>query len=570
MLTCLRVRDLAIVAALEIELHPGLNVITGETGAGKSLLVDALELLAGARARGELVRAGAPEASVEASFDLSALPHTRERLVELLGEEPEELILRRQVKVEGRSRAFINGTMATAVQLTELAPGLVDICSQHEHHTLVDPSTHVAYLDEFGQLHGPRAEVQRAWERFRAAADRLDAAAKRARDRVEREALIRVQLEELRAIDPQPDELEELDAEHGRLAHADRLAGGARQAEDALYARDGSLSDQLARICHGLEALRGLDAELDPLIEQADTVRAEMEELGRDLGRYARSVVHDPERLRQVDERIAALRRLMRRYGGTLDALIAHKEKLEAELSGYAHIEEEVDALEAEREAAGELLVTGARALSTARHAAARRLGEAITSELRDLGMGDARVEVDVARLDGRSSGGVELGGLRYTAAGMDRVELLIAPNRGEPPRPLVRIASGGELSRSLLAIKRVLAADGPAGLYVFDEVDSGVGGAVAEVIGQKLAEVARHRQVLCITHLPQIAAYADRHMHIRKRSDGDRTRSEAITLDDDARIEELARMMGGIELTGSTRQAAAELIAQAARHRAR
>jgi DNA repair protein RecN (Recombination protein N) len=569
MLTWLRVRDLAIMAELEIELQPGLNIITGETGAGKSLLVDALELLAGARAQADLVRTGAEECVIEALFDLTALDALREALAETLGTVTDELVIRRHIRAEGRSRAYVNGSLATASQLTGLARGLLDICSQHEHHTLVDPASHLACLDDYGGLRPLRASVAASWSRYAGISRELEEVARQAQERAEREAVLRLQLEDLRALAPQAGEIEELETEHGRLAHADRLASTARAAEDTLYARDNALSDQLARLGHQLDALRGLDADLDPLIDRADQLRTDLEDLGRDLGRYARGIVHDPNRLARIDERLTALRRLERRYGASLDQVIQRRARMEEEITALSGLEEKIEGLESERQVASEALVQQANLLSKARADRAASLGAAITSELRDLGMGQARVEVDVARLEARG-GAMEIAGRRFSATGSDRVELLIAPNRGEPPRPLGKIASGGELSRSLLAIKRVLATQATTGLHVFDEVDSGVGGAVAEVIGQKLADVARNHQVLCITHLPQIAAYADQHIHISKATLADRTSTVARVLDRDARIEELARMMGGISTSDATRRAAADLIDSATAHKAK
>jgi DNA repair protein RecN (Recombination protein N) len=567
-LCCLRVRQLAIIDTLDLELGPGLNVVTGETGAGKSILVEALKLVLGGRARADIVRAGAEEAVIEALFDLTQAPDLRARVEASFGRADDELVIRRSLRSEGRSRAWINGNLATAVQLAELTSGLVDICSQHEHHTLGDPSSHLRFLDAFARLEEPRAGVSSAWDRCSRAIGALEDAARQARERLDREAVARFQLDEIAQLDPRSGEVEELEQEHGLLAHADRIAATTRSAELDLYARDGAIVDQLARLHHGLAGLAGVDGSLDELIGRLDAVRTDLEDLARELGRFARGVVADPERLRVVDERLASLRRLERRFGGTLDRVIERRAQLTAELAGWDGLEDRLEALESERQVATEHLVGVARSLSARRHDAARTLGAAITDELQALGMGQARVEVDLSRLDGRAPGGVEVGGVRYTATGMDRVELLIAPNKGEPPKPLVRIASGGELSRSLLAIKRVLARHGPAGLYVFDEVDSGVGGGVAEVIGRKLDEVARHHQVLCITHLPQIAVYGDRHLHVRKATDGERTRSEVQLLEGEVRIEELARMMGGVQVTDATRAAAADLLAQAAAHR--
>jgi DNA repair protein RecN (Recombination protein N) len=562
MLTVLRVRRMAVIEELELSLGPGLNVVTGETGAGKSILIGALKLVLGGRSSTDLVRSGADEAEVEALFDLSGSEPLRARLRDLLGRDEDELVVRRVVPATGRSRAYVNGTLATAAQLTALTEGLVDICSQHEHHTLASASSHLLYLDAFAGLTLTRADVSQAWRAWQECDRALQAVTDRARDRAEREGVLRFQLDEIQSIDPHDGEPAALDEERTRLAHAGRLAEVTSGVEHVLYARDEAISDQLARLCQRLGQVRHLDPRLEQLAERLDSAHTEIEDLARDLGSYARGIVHDPERLRLVDERLVAIRRLERRYGGTLAAVLHHVQSCRAELDALAEIDEEIESLAKARQAAVADVSGRARALSVQRQEAARRLGGAITRELWDLGMGEAEVVVDVASLEGR--GGLQVDGASLSAQGMDHVEFLIAPNRGDPPRPLQRIASGGELSRSLLAIKRVLSREGPSGLYVFDEVDTGVGGAVAEVIGRKLHDVASYHQVLCITHQPQIAVYGHRHFHVTKVRGAERTASRVHRLDETSRVEEIARMMGGVEITDRTRSAARELLEQA------
>jgi DNA repair protein RecN (Recombination protein N) len=563
MLTCLRVQGLAVVQNLEVEPAQGLTAVTGETGSGKSILIEALKLVLGARGRAELVRHGVDEAVVEAHFDLTDLPAARARLAQILGRDEDEVVVRRTLRPEGRGRVWINGTFATTAQLGALTAGLVDICSQHEHQSLMDPGAHLSFLDAFARIDA--APTRRAWERCQADLRARDELQRRVAERADREAVVRIQLDEIQALDPRPDEREQLEAEHERLAHGDRLAQLTGAAAAALYERNGAIADHVARVSASLEPLRGIDRDLDPLLDQLRSVRTDLEDVGRELGRYAASAPHDPERLAWIDDRLAAIRRLERRHGGDFAALLARRAALTAELAAMDQLD---DAL-AERIAAADASAVALRAaadqLSSARRAAAERLGGAITQALGSLGMGEARVEVAVADLDARA-GGVEVQGRRFTATGQDRAELLIAPNRGEPPRPLARIASGGELSRSLLAIKSVLANEGPRALYVFDEVDVGVGGAIAEAIGRKLRAIAEHQQVLCVTHQPQVAVYGDVHLHIHKRADGERTCSEATRLEGQARLDEVARMMGGLDVSEATRAAAADLLHGAAR----
>jgi DNA repair protein RecN (Recombination protein N) len=574
MLSILRVRQLAIIDELEVVFGPGLNVLTGETGAGKSILIDALQLVLGARARPELVRTGAAQAEVEALFDVGRQPQVLARLRAAGIEAPDgELLIRRVVNAQGRSRAYVNGTLATSTQLAGLAAGLADISSQHEHHSLVDPATHLDYLDAFGGLEGLRAQVAEAYRELQARAQTLAEAEKRARGREEREDVLRFQIREIAELDPRVGEIAALSAERERLRHADKLARAAGAAEDALYARDGAICEELAHLASKIAEAAQIDPRLSGAASAIDAARAQLEEAARELGHYARGVMLDPERLVEVEERLHRLARLARKYAGGAsenveEAILAYRARAEAELAALAEAEERIAEAEAAHSEALARAAALARELSAKRRRAAGELGVAISEELGSLGMGGAQVQVRVAPLEG-GRGETIVDGARLSASGIDRAEFLIAPNKGEEARPLRKIASGGELSRAMLAIKRVLsglvlAERGPAGLYVFDEVDAGVGGAVAEVIGRKLKEVARHHQVICITHLAPIAVYAERHFLVRKDVIGERTRSSIVALSEGERIEEIARMLGGITITQKTRDAAAELLRNA------
>ncbi len=559
MLTHLRVRHFAIIDKLEVGFGPGLNVVTGETGAGKSILVSALQLVLGAKARPEMVRTGAERAEVEALFDIRDDAAARARLAAMGLEDDEELVVRRIVEAEGRTRAYVNGKLATAAQLAELAAGLVDISSQHQHHTLADPSTHLGFLDGFAGLARERAELADRWRAYVAARAAAEAADQAARARGDREDLLRFQLSEIEKLAPRAGEEAELADAIARLRHGAQLAGITTRAEEALYSGEADVVGQLGRVVADLESGARLDPALDALARQLEGARAEVEDVARELGRYARGLRADPDRLAEMEERQHQLRRLARKYGGTLEDALAFRAQAEAELAALGGAEERAEELRAAAEAALRQVTQLAREVSARRKAEAARLGAAITDELASLGMGEARVEIEVAREE--RPGEITVDGARLGATGFDRVEFLIATNRGEAPRPLRKVASGGELSRALLALKRTLAAQGPVGLYVFDEVDTGVGGAVAEVIGRKLHEVSRHHQVLCITHLAQIAVYADTHFQVRKEVVDERTRSAVRLLSTPERDEEIARMLGGIHVGEATRLAAAEMI---------
>lgn len=568
MLTLLRVRNFAIIDELEVEFGPGLNVVTGETGAGKSILVAALQLVLGAKGRPEVVRTGAKQAEVEALFDLRRDPSLRERLASIgLEDEAEggELVVRRVIASGGRARAYVNGRLTPRSQLEAIAAGLADISSQHEHHTLADSRSHLEYLDAFGQLEARRERVAAEYATVLRAQEAFDALSGAERDRLDREDLLRFQVSEIDELAPVPGELDELEAERERLRHAHELASAAGGAEDVLYARDGSLSEELSRVAQQVREAAEIDPRLAPFASQLEESLSTLEDVAADLGRYARDVQVDPERLAEVEERLDRLGRLLRKYGRTLEAVLAHRDQAAEELEALEHHEERLLELERARDAALQAAAALARKLSEARRKAGAELATRISAELSSLGMGGARVVVELAKLDAKS-GGLTVDGARLSARGIDRAEFLIAPNKGEQARPLSKVASGGELSRAMLAIKRTLAGLGPAGLYVFDEVDTGVGGAVAEVIGRKLLEVAEHHQVLCITHLPQIAIYGEPHFHVEKRVSGERTYSEIRRLGEDERIEELARMVGGVNITDRTRAAAAEMLEHARR----
>jgi DNA repair protein RecN (Recombination protein N) len=560
-LELLRIRNLAIIDELEVEFGPGLNVVTGETGAGKSILVGALQLVLGARARADAVRTGAERAEVEALFRLDADDPLVGRLAEAGIDCDGELVVRRVVEAGGRTRATLNGRMVTVAQLEGLARGLVDISSQHEHQRLADAATHLGYLDAFAGLDGLRAQVGEAVAALSACVAEAAAVRAAAAAALEREELLRFQLAELERLDPRPDEDAALQAEIGRLRHADALRAHVHRAEELLYSGDGSVTELLARVTAELEAAARIDGGFEAMLGPVAAARAELEDAARALGRGVRGVRADPERLAEAEERLHQLRRLARRYG-TLEAAAAQRDTVRAELAALDGTDARLEALEAAHRTARAQAGDIARTLRAARQEHARRLGGAISAELASLGMGEARVEVAVAPLDG--DGALSVDGARLGPTGMDRVEFLIATNPGEDPRPLRRVASGGELSRALLALKRVLAGLGPVGTYVFDEVDTGVGGAVAATIGGKLAEVAAHHQVLCITHLPQVAACGDVHLHVRKDVRDGRTRSQVHRLDAEMRVEELARMLGGAEVTRAARDAARELMAGA------
>ncbi len=571
MLTTLRITGFAVVDQVEVRFGPGLNVLTGETGAGKSLLVGALHLVLGGRMSADVLREGADEASVEALFELPADHPALARLEaagvparDASGDGLAELLVRRVVSRAGRGRVFVNGTLCTVAILEGALRGVVDVTGQHEHVSLLDAGTHLDLLDAFAGASAPgglRARYREAFEALASLAREERALAEDEGERARRADYLAFQLDELDTIDPSPGEDVLLEQERKVLAGAARLAEAARGAEALAYGEEGSAAERIGQALRVLQEASALDPRLEETLSLLRSAAAEVEEAGRSLSRYAGGMGGDPERLAEVDDRIAALRGLARKHGGSLDAALARREAMKGELAGLTGAEGrrgEVGRALAERagEAAG--LAAG---LGRERRRAAQDFCRTVTEELEGLAMSRCRVEVAFSE----PGGAIEAAGHRLGAAGAETVEILIAPNPGEPSRSLARVASGGELSRVLLAVKRALARADPVRSYVFDEVDAGIGGAVAEAVGRALADVARDRQVICVTHLPQVAAFADRHARVEKRVAGGRTTTGVAPLESEGeRRAEVARMLAGQTVTASALDHAAALIAAA------
>ena len=543
MLDLLTVRAFAIIDELEVRFASGLNVLTGETGAGKTILVDALHLVLGGRAQADVVRTGAEEAEVQALFRPRDPERTDLRLRALgLPACGAEMVVRRIVQREGRSRAYVNGALATASQLQQATRGILDISGQHEHVGLLDAETHLDLLDAFAQAGPLRAAYQEAFDalseadRQRARLDSDESA------RSERASFLRYQLDELCKADPRAGEDEALAQERRVLAAAERLRAGADEAESLLRSGDQAAVTLAARAVRRLEELSGIDPQLAALAASVRAAAAELDEAARTLSRYAARPGVDPERLATLDERLELLRRLARKHGGSLASALSRKRVMEDELSSLEHHDEALVLAQARVTAcAAEALRSGAE-LSSRRRAAAAGFSRAVASELSGLGMGRTELSVRFATPPAGVAAGAEMLGPR----GLESAEILLSPNPGEELRPLARIASGGELSRVLLAVKRILAEADEVDTYLFDEVDAGIGGATADAVGRALASVARSRQVVCITHLPQIAVFAERHQLVDKEVAKGRTHSTVRAVEGDARVRELARLLGG------------------------
>jgi DNA repair protein RecN (Recombination protein N) len=534
-LTLLRISGFALIDELELSLGPGLTVVTGETGAGKSILVEALGLLRGARAGTDVIRTGRDEARVEAMLALPAGSPIRARLEADGRDVPEDeaVVVRRVVSRAGRGRAHLGGSLATSADLAAAVGRLVDIASQHDQQSLTDPESQLAILDAFAEDEPLRAEMASAFEAKSAADVALAAFSADARARTEREDLLRFQLGELEAARPSPGEDEALRVERERLVGAERFFAATARGEEVLYAGDGAVNGRIAGVIKELGALAALDPALAPLAERLGEASATIEDVARDLGRYARGVRSDPTRLAEVEERIHLLQRLCRKHGATVAELAARRETLAAELAALGSYDQGLAERQADADAAGERARRAAGALTAARKRAASDLQRKVDATLGELGFTSASVPI---ALEPQPLG----------PGGADRVRFLFAPNPGEIPRPLARIASGGELSRVMLAVKQALARTDEVSTYVFDEVDAGVGGSAAEVIARKLKRISADRQVIVITHLAQIAAHADAHLRVAKVVARGKTYVEVAPLSDAHREKEIARMLAG------------------------
>jgi len=549
MLLNLSVRDFVVVQALDLDFGPGFTVLTGETGAGKSILIDALQLALGERSDSGVIREGAQRAEVAAEFRTDEAA-ARWLADAGLGGEGEVALLRRTLDAAGRSRAFINGSPVTLGQLRDLGELLVDIHGQHAHQSLLRPPAQLQLLDEHGQLQAPARSVEAAYRELRHARQaREDAEAASAGAASERERLLWT-AEELTELGPEAGEWERVSSEHKRLSHAASLLEGAHEAIDTLAEAELAALARIDAAASRLRPLAGFDARLQPVLDILESARTEVDEAVRQLNQYLAHADLDEARLAQVDSRLAALHTAARklrcapeRLAELLAATQAQLQALTAasDLDGLRQTE--ADALQRFNEAAA--------ALSAARRQAAQNMGREVTRAMQDLSMAGGRFAVGLEGSD-------------PSASGLERAEFQVAGHAGAALRALAKVASGGELSRISLAISVIAASATPVQTLIFDEVDAGIGGAVADVVGRRLKQLGQLRQVLCVTHLPQVAAHADRHLVVSKLQAPDqRPLSSVVPLDRAGRVEELARMLGGQQITDTTRKHARELLAQ-------
>ncbi|MBI4525855.1 MAG: DNA repair protein RecN [Deltaproteobacteria bacterium] len=561
MLRELRIKNFAVIDEMALEFGPGLNVLTGETGAGKTLVLNALGLVTGGRTSSDVIRQGEEEASVEALFE--ALPEAvREKLKEGGYRDDDELVAKRVVSRSGKNRVYLGGGLCPLGLLAEVGSGLIHIYGQHEHQALLRPEAHLALLDSHGGLEEKLEEMKRKhdcvardWERLRDARMLID-------KRREEEALLRAQLEEILQARLKEGEDEELKERRNILIHSEKLYQGCKEGEEILYEGDDALVGRLGRYVQRLREVASIDAALHPVVELLSASLAQMEEATSALRRYTDRVQYDPETLETLEDRLAEIGRLKRKYNGSIGDILRIQEHLSRELSALTRTEEEIPnltkALDESRRSAWEL----AESLSVERRRIARRLKREMETEAEGLGMPGIVFEVHFQEPGPeQDETPFQSGGKQLTKLGMDQVEFFFSSNPGEEPKPLAKIASGGELSRLMLAIKSLVMVRGDIPTLLFDEVDAGIGGRVAEMVGKKLKKVAASHQVICVTHLPQIAALANSHYAVSKETVKGRSFTEVKKLGPKERIAEIARMLGGVKITDKTRQHAEEMV---------
>ena len=560
MLKLLRINNIALIPSLELELGPGLVLLTGETGAGKSIVIDALSLLLGERASPELIRTGEDRAAVEAVVEM-------EGAAELLDErglpsDGDEIVIRREIQANGKGRATVNGALVPVSLLRDLAPSLAVIHGQHEPQGLLDPATHLDVLDHFAGVHEGRP-VSEFFRDVRAAEAALERHRSDRREGERRREMLEYQAAEIEKAALVPGEEESLRAEKARQANAGRLASLSGEAYGLLYDDEDAVLGRLGLVYKRVDELAAIDPDFRADAEGKRGLLAPLEDLALRLRDYQEKLEVSPGRLDEIESRLATIERLKKKYGASVDDVIAFGERCRRELDALGTPEEQERLLAERRDRLAAAFVDRARAISRKRRTAALELRRRVQAELAQLAMEKTRFDVCFAPDDAEAAAADPS---QWTDRGLERAEFLLSPNPGEDLRPLAKIASGGELSRLMLALKSVIGRDATGLTLVFDEVDAGIGGRAAEVVGRKLKAVAARRQVLCVTHLPQIAALADQHLAVRKQVAKGRTVTLVDRLSDEARVEEVARMLGGETITSTGREHAREMLKQSLR----
>jgi DNA repair protein RecN (Recombination protein N) len=563
----LRIKNFAIIDEIDVHFRQGLHVFTGETGAGKSIIIEALSLALGGRASADMIRSGEETASIEAVFDLTSHPDIAE-LVRAHGIDltDGEVVIRRAISAS-RNRVYVNGGLSTVAVLEGLGARLVEIHGQYEQQTLLHPERQLDILDSYAGVLELRLGFERQYYYLQGLRKRLAELMGQAEDRARQQQLLQFQVQEIDQAQLRPGEEEELKTVRQIQMHTERLLQVTQGSSEALYAGEDTLVERLGQVLRGLEEASSIDAALTPVVEELRAALYQLEEAGRGLGAYASRLEFDPGRLAEIEDRLAEISSLKRKYGPTVEEILAQRESLAKAMESLQHQVENMEALRTEIDATEGQIGRQALELSQRRLAAASTLEQAVEDELHALSMGAARFVIAFRRTpDPAGFITIEDTPVQLTPAGLETVEFLFNSNPGEEPRPLAKIASGGELSRVMLALKSLLAAVAQVPTLIFDEVDTGIGGGVAEVVGRKLKALTGSSQVFCITHLPQVASRGDIHFVIEKQVVLGRTVTTVRPLTQRERVDEIARMSGGLVITETTRKLAAELLRQGAR----
>ncbi len=565
MLQSLLIKNYALIEELAVGFESGLNIITGETGAGKSIIIDALSLVLGERADSSAVRKGAEKAVVEATFDVRHNATIKPILVQNEIEPGDELILRREVSIKGQSRCFINDSPVNTTVLKTFGDMLVDLHGQHEHQSLLRTETHIDLLDNFGSLEGLVGEFSEAYRACSGTLHEIRDLRSKERELMERRALYEFQINEIDALSPRAGEEEELENDLNILENAEKLHAATERLYGILYESDSSVHDRLVLARNELETLAAIDTAFHAQTNEASSAAAIVEELAKFIQQYNSRIEFNPERLEQIRNRLGHLTLLKKKYGGSLDALIDHRAKIGREFELANNFQIEIASLQKKFDKTRSVASEVAQRLSVKRHDVSRKVNKSIVESLAELGIQHAVFETRITTQPSpnRDEAFVKLGKewLECTPKGFDRVEFYVSTNVGEDPKPLIKVASGGEISRIMLALKMILAKSDRLPLLIFDEIDVGVSGRVAQAVGNSMKKLSRFHQVIAITHLPQIAGVADTHFVVEKIEANKRSTTRMRKLSVEERVVEVAKLMSGREVTESGRKSAKELM---------
>jgi len=565
MLQELHINNFSIIDDASVEFGKGFNVITGETGAGKSIIINALSLSLGERAASEYVRSGAKEALVESFFEISPkkLGKSVNEAIKDLGVSIDDgLILKRIISSQGKNRAYINSSMANVQTLSDISGSIIDIHGQYEHQSLLSPENQLDLLDMFGGLEKDREQVSKLFDSLSSLKSKIHSIEQKDKERAQRLDILNYQIKEIESAGLREDEEEELIEEEKVLGSAGHLAELANQSYELLYTSDHASLSAIFTIIENLQKISEIDSRAKEPLKSAKDALPLLEETSYFLRDYKDSIDFNPSRLEQIQERLELIKTLKRKYGVSIKEILDYREKSLLELEELQHSEETLDTLKSELDDLRKSFTDKAKALSKKRTSAARKVESAVIKQLSELSMPDTQFTISITQQHGDDT----LDGFQANQTGIDNVEYLISPNIGEELKPLAKIVSGGELSRIMLAIKGIMAKGDKIPILVFDEIDAGIGGKTAETVGKKLKALSKNHQVICITHLPQIASYADRHMKIEKTVANKRTVVTIKQIDKNDRTEEIARMLSG-ELTDVSLKHAKELLKKAANY---